>query len=140
MWSLYEFLVTRWPPGPGCAEVDLSATSAPSSTRQLAVPTWSQPSRLLPSNSCVQPVPVWVRALWLKVAAPTRASAVMIADTRVMLFPPDVFKLYVPDGSLLAARMAEHVDLIPRRTGGKAAARVSVVAARDNASRDNAWL
>src|SRR5215470_18658831 len=110
MWSLYEPLVTRWPP---CGDVDLSATSAPSSTRQLAVPTVVQPSRLLPSNNCVQPVPVWVRALWLKVATPTRASAVVIADRRVMAFPPDVFKRYLPDGSLLAARIAEHVDHNP---------------------------
>src|SRR5882762_6610784 len=98
MWFLYEFLVTRWPPPPGWPSarggaVDLSATSAPSSTRQLAVPTWVQPSRLLPSNNCVQPLPVWARALWLNVAAPARASAVVIADRRVMVFPPDVFNL-----------------------------------------------
>src|SRR5215813_743952 len=119
MWSLYEPLVTRWPP---CCDVDLSATSAPSSTRQLAVPTWSQPSRLLPSNSWVQPVPVWVRALWLKVAAPARASAMVIADTRVMGVSSGCFQLHLPDGSLLAARIAEQADHNPWRTSGKAIA------------------
>src|SRR5215510_16320765 len=123
MWFLYEFLVTRWPPPPGWPSgrggaVDLSATSAPSSTRQLAVPTWSQPSRLLPSNSWVQPVPVWAKAPWINMAAPARASAMVIADTRVMVFPPDVSK-HLPDGSLLAARLAEHADHNPRRTRGK---------------------
>jgi hypothetical protein len=39
-----------------------------------------------------------------------------------MVFPPDVFD-FVPDGSLLAARLAEHVDHSPRGTGGKAIVR-----------------
>jgi hypothetical protein len=55
-----------------------------------------------------------------------------------MVFPPDVSK-HLPDGSLLAARIAEHIDHSWRRTGGKAAACVLFVAARDNASRDQIW-
>src|SRR5215510_16621114 len=124
MWSLYEFLVTRWPPPPGWPSgrggaVDLSATSAPSSTRQLAVPTWSQPSRLLPSNSWVQPVPVWAKAPWINMAAPARASAVVIADRRVMVFPPDVSKHFA-QRQPLAARLPERADHSPWRTAGKA--------------------
>jgi hypothetical protein len=45
----------------------------------------------------------------------------------------------MPDGSLSAARIAEHVDHSPRRTDGKAIALYLFVAARDNASRDNVW-
>jgi len=41
-------------------------------------------------------------------------------------------KLNLPDGSLLAARIAEHVDHSPRWSSGKAIARHLFVAARDN--------
>jgi hypothetical protein len=53
---LYEFLVTRWPPLP------LSATSAPSSMRQLASPVLFQSPMVLPSVSVTQPGPVWPTA------------------------------------------------------------------------------
>jgi hypothetical protein len=63
----------------------------------------------------------------------------VITDTRVMVFLP-MFQTVLPDGSLLAARFAEHLDLILQGTGGKAVARASVVAARHNASRDTAGV
>src|SRR3981189_2186668 len=53
---LYEFLVTRWPPLP------LSATSAPSSMRQLASPVLFQSPMVLPSVTVPQPGPVWPTA------------------------------------------------------------------------------
>ena len=76
MWSLYEPLVTRWPPAggaPGLA-VDLSATIAPSSTRQLAAPVWSQPVNVLPSKSWVQPGPDWACACVAGYVAPKPAT------------------------------------------------------------------
>src|SRR5712691_8675307 len=90
MWFLYELLVTRWPPPPGwpsgrAGAVDLSATSAPSSTRQLAVPTWSQPFMVLPSNSWAQPGPVWPAAggaTW-RAAKPAMMSPEARAKARV---------------------------------------------------------
>jgi len=47
-----------------------------------------------------------------------------------MVFPPDVSN-NLPDGSLLAARLAERVHHSLRRAGGKAVARYLFVAARE---------
>jgi hypothetical protein len=49
-----------------------------------------------------------------------------------MVFPPDVSNI-LADGSLLAARLAEHVDHTPWRTCGKAIARDLFVAAWEEA-------
>src|SRR5262245_15715150 len=85
MWFLYWFLVTRWPPPSPTVAVVLSATMAPSSIRQLPLPTDVQPLNDLPSNSCVQPSPVWLEAWCHGVAMPIRASAVTVTHRRFMV-------------------------------------------------------
>src|SRR6185295_15987579 len=73
MWFLYLFLVTRW--AVPFSISSLSATMAPSCTRQLALPLCSQPSRVLPSNSWVQPGPDWPTAGGGSASAATSAPA-----------------------------------------------------------------
>src|SRR5712691_2261139 len=90
---LYEFFVTRWPPLP------LSATIAPSSTRQLASPVWVQPSKVFPSNSWVQPGPAWLAACganWMAAKdAPTSPKA--RANARVEASCMVISSLYADD-------------------------------------------
>jgi hypothetical protein len=59
---------------------------APSSTRQLAVPTWSQPLSVRPSKSWVQPVPVWLLAggAICSAAMPATRSAADVRNARFM--------------------------------------------------------
>ncbi len=59
MKSLYLFLVTRWEES---LLASLSATTAPSSSRQLLSPTRSQSPILLASSSVTQPSPLWPEA------------------------------------------------------------------------------
>src|SRR3954451_48860 len=95
--SLYFSLLTRWPPLP------LSATIAPSSTRQLASPAWVKPSRLLPSNRVTKPS--------FPVAAPAAASAetsttdVSVAQRVMNVLPVVIFVGEAQFGSTASQRL-----------------------------------
>src|SRR5215475_712613 len=82
---------------------------APSSTRQLDSPTWSHPSRLLPSNKVTQPAS-WLTALGASEparkprAVRARAKRTVRLDAIPMVFPHFLNFEFV-DGA--AARMDE---------------------------------
>src|SRR5215467_8993465 len=110
---LYEFLVTRYP---ASLPAILSTTMAPFSTRQLDSPTWSHPSRLLPSNRVTQPAS-WLTAFGAREPAEkprvvrARARRTVRLDAIPMVCPHFLNFEFV-DGA--AARMDE---IVPSLSG-----------------------
>src|SRR5690606_1929143 len=126
--SLYASLLTRYA---GSLLVRLSATTAPSSTRQLVSPTLFQPSRLVPSSSTVQPGPSWAWTAGGAATATTRARAEASAVPRDISFSPGpvvgvrIVRLFPPGGHGTAGQR----DLGPGgAASGRAAPRPPVVA------------
>src|SRR5258708_14988814 len=99
--SPYELLDTRKP-------VPLSACTAPSASRQLALPIWFQLSRLEPSNSVVHPASPCAdgELEQPRTVKPVTSNAATVIDELFMRFPPWVLKA-------VQTRWIIHQDLAP---------------------------